>query len=371
MIKRLASILLVLMLTLTMLNGCAPHDPPTDTGNAPAPSANLDSAVEPGSNGDHGFDSDPVSTGGEPEVRLNIVCTVFPQYDWVHQILGDSADGHELTLLLDNRVDLHSYHPSVDDIVRISTCDLFVYVGGESDGWVEDVLLNANNSDMIVIMLMDVLGDGVKMEEAVHGADDGANNHDHHHHDEGGDEDEHDDEEDEHVWLSLNNAMIFCTAIADALSSLNADSADMYESNLASYIGQLSTLDAEYHAALDDAPIRTLLFADRFPFRYLLDDYGLSYFAAFPGCSAETEASFSTIVFLAGKVNELNLHTVLVTESADQSIADTVIDNTREKNQQILVLDAMQSITRSDLQNGATYLSIMESNLDVLKEALR
>jgi zinc transport system substrate-binding protein len=211
---------------------------------------------------------------------------------------------------------------------------------------------------MAVICLLDTLGAGAKEEEVLEGMQ----------------EEEGEEEEgayDEHVWLSLKNAQAFCTVITDALSSLDADHAAAYKSNLTSYNEKLSALDAEYQAAADAAPVKTLLFGDRFPFRYLVDDYGLAYHAAFPGCSAETEASFETIVFLADKVGELDLKTVIVLESSDQSIANTIIDNTAGKNQQILVLDSMQSVTESDVQNGATYLSIMESNLNVLKEALQ
>jgi len=313
--------------------------------------------------------------GAAEDGKISVVSTTFPQYDWVRQILGEYADNFELALLLDNRVDLHSYQPSVDDIVRISTCDLFIYVGGQSDGWVESALRQATNPDMIVINLMDLLGDDVKAEEIIEGME---HDDDHGHGDEHGDghDDDHDDDDhhecelDEHVWLSLKNAEIFCSAIAEALSSLNAGDAEEYRGNLAAYLEKLSALDAEYRAAASGASVKTLLFGDRFPFRYLSDDYGLSYHAAFPGCSAETEASFHTIVFLAGKVDELSLKNVMVTESANQSIAQTIINNTRSKDQQILVLDSMQSVTANDIQDGASYLSIMEGNLLVLKEAL-
>ena len=322
--KRIAATILSLLLLITILSGC-------------------------------------YQTGKPKDGKINVVCTVFPQYDWVRQILGEKGDTMELTLLLNSRIDLHSYQPSVDAIARISACDLFIYVGGESDKWVDDALVDATNKDMIVIKLLDVLGEAAKEEEILEGMEaDG---------DGGGDDDEAD--YDEHVWLSLKNAQIFCLVIADALSSLDTNNAGEYKSNLEIYTARLQALDAEYQTAVDAAPVKTLLFGDRFPFRYLMDDYGLTPHAAFAGCSAETEASFDTIVFLAKKVDELDLNTVMVTESADRSIARTVIDNTRNKNQQILVLDAMQSVTSSDVRNGSTYLSIMESNLNVLKEALK
>jgi len=296
--------------------------------------------------------------------KAGIVCTIFPQYDWVRAILGERAEDIGVALLLDNKIDLHNYQPTFDDIAKISTCDLFIYVGGESDGWVEDVLKEAANKDMIAINLLEALGDMAKPEEIIEGMEEEDDDDD----DTGRDHDS-EPEYDEHVWLSLRNARVLCAAIADALSALDADNAELYRSNLAAYIEKLSALDAEYQSAAKAAPARTLLFGDRFPFRYLADDYGLRYYAAFAGCSAETEASFETIVFLARKVDELNLKTIMVTESSDQAIAKTIRNNTAGKNQQILALDSMQSA--DGVKNGATYLSVMERNLSVLKEALR
>jgi len=301
--------------------------------------------------------------------KPGIVCTIFPQYDWVRQILADRADNFSLTLLLNNRIDLHNYQPTVDDIIKISNCDLFIYVGGESDKWVNDVLTQSANPNMIVINLLEILeknasgGTGIKTEEYTEGMQI-EEDHDSIH------DIDHEAEYDEHVWLSLNNAMIFCSVIADALSSLDAENTGIYQSNLSSYTGRLTALDLEYHSSLKSQFFNTLLFADRFPFRYLVDDYGIGYYAAFTGCSAETEASFDTIIFLAKKTDELNLNTVMVTESSDQSIARTVINSAVKKDQKILVLDSMQSVTLRDAENGTTYISIMEKNLSVLKEAL-
>jgi len=302
--------------------------------------------------------------------KLSIVCTVFPQYDWVRQILGDNAGDVELSLLLKSRADLHNYQPSVPDIAMISTCDLFIYVGGESDDWVEDALAQAVNPEMVMINLLNVLGDAVKIE--AHIEDDDGHDHGHHHHDDEDEDGETEEPEyDEHVWLSLKNAEVFCAAIADALAALLPENAGAYQANLAAYTAKLSALDEGYQTAVDEARMKTLLFGDRFPFRYLVDDYGIQYDAAFPGCSAEAEASFDTIVRLAKKTDAWSLHAIMVTESADKSIAMTVIENTAGKDQKILVLDAMQSVTIADVQDGMTYLSIMESNLDVLKEALK
>lgn len=304
-----------------------------------------------------------------PEKHLNIVTTIFPEYDWVREILGDNAENADLTMLLDNGVDLHSYQPTAQDILKISTCDLFIYVGGESDGWVSDALQEAANKDMKVIDLLDVLDDAVKEEEIVEGMEAGEEHGD-------GEDEEHEEEEegpeyDEHVWLSLRNAKVLCEAITNALTEIDPDHAADYRSNLTSYSEKLDALDAAYQSAVDSASRKTLLFGDRFPFRYLVDDYGLSYYAAFAGCSAETEASFRTITFLADKVDEFNLTSVLTIESSDQKMAQTIIQNTKEKNQNILTLNSMQSVTSNDVAAGTGYLSIMESNLDVLKEALQ
>lgn len=293
---------------------------------------------------------------------LQIVTTIFPEYDWVKQILGDNPADAQVTMLLDNGVDLHSYQPTAEDILKISTCDLFIYVGGESDEWVEDALQEATNKDMVVINLLDVLGDKVKEEELVEGM-------------EGEEEDEEGDDEepeyDEHVWLSLRNASVLCERIADALTSVDAKHGDVYESNVTAYKDKQSALDTKYENAVSNGSVNTLLFGDRFPFRYLVDDYGLDYFAAFVGCSAETEASFETIIFLAQKVNELSLPCIMTIEGTDHKIAETIVQNTETKDQKILTIDSMQSTTARDVQNGTTYLSLMESNLEVLKEALQ
>lgn len=468
--------------------------------------------------------------------KLKVVTTIFPAYDWVRAILGDKAENAEITMLLDNGVDLHSYQPTADDIVKISDCDLFVYVGGESDGWVKNALKSAANRNMKVINLLEVLGDSVKTEETVEGMQEDGHGHSHdeqlteddikdrtlsdfagawkslhpyllngdldkfcqhraeededssttkdtylekyktswqcdaekisisgntitftygdgktvsaeytyagyqpkrndegeirsvryqfettsadapkyvqfndHGHEPGEAEHfhiyfgndgfdalmsaktnpffvkdtlsvedildelmghDHGEEADEHVWLSLKNAKTLVGAISNALQEFDPDNKDTYATNAAAYIEKLSALDGAYQSAVDGAAHKTVLFGDRFPFRYLVDDYGLSYYAAFAGCSAETEASFETISFLAGKVDELRLPCVLTIEGAQHKIAETIVQNTAEKNQSILMLDSMQSTTSTDVANGTTYLSVMESNLDVLKQAL-
>lgn len=515
--KKIISALLAVLMLAGMLSGCAnPSDVPTVSTTAAATAA-------------------PSQTEAPAKTKISVVTTIFPEYDWVREILGDKADNAEIALLLDNGVDLHSYQPTADDIIKISDCDLFVYVGGESDEWVDEALKNATNKDMKVINLLDVLKDTVKTEEAKPGmqAEEG-HNHGYSHFDDsdvqdrtlfdwdgdwqsvypylqegildevmerkaengsktaeeyrayyetgyktdvsqitidaesrtmcfvkngvavkatyeykgyqiydyasgsrgvryffeatGGDADapkfvqfsdhgigpgkaehfhiysgndgfdalsqemdnwptyyptdmsgseikedmlEHEEKEyDEHVWLSLKNAETLVGAISNALQELDPDSKDTYAANADAYVQKLSALDAEYRKAVSAGTYKTVLFGDRFPFRYLADDYGLNYYAAFAGCSAESEASFETISFLAKKVDELKLPCVLTIEGAQHKIAETIVKNTTEKNQKVLTMDSMQSTTSQDVANGTTYLSVMEKNLDVLKEAL-
>ena len=290
--------------------------------------------------------------------RLKVVTTIFPEYDWVREILGDKIGEAELTMLMDNGVDLHSYQPTADDIVKISNCDLFIYVGGESDSRVEDALKNSANKDMKVINLLNVLGNSVKTEETVEGMQQ--------------EEDDHEEEAeyDEHVWLSLKNAETLITVISKSLQEIDPENKDVYAKNTSAYIEKLSDLDEKYKTVVKNAALKTVLFGDRFPFRYLADDYGLSYYAAFAGCSAETEASFETISFLSKKVDELKLPCVLTIEGTQHKIAETVVQNSAEKNLSVLTMDSMQSTTSKDVANGTTYLSVMEKNLTVLKAAL-
>ena len=293
--------------------------------------------------------------------KVKVVCTIFPEYEWTLEIMGDLADDAEVTYLLDNGVDLHSYQPTAEDIMKIGSCDLFIYVGGESDEWVEDALKEATNKKMKVINLLDVIGDSAKEEELKEGMQ--------------GEEEEEQEEEgeeegpeyDEHVWLSLKNAKVLCTEISDKLSQIDKDNAKTYKQNLESYTAKLDELDGKFKTLADNASEKTLIFGDRFPFRYFADDYDLDYYAAFVGCSAETEASFETIAFLAGKVDELNCDTVYTIENSDGRIAQSVIDSTKNKDQKIAVLESIQSVSKEEMDSGATYLSLMEKNYETLK----
>ena len=334
--KKIIALLLALLMAVGMLAGCVKQNDDTD----------------------------------DTTDKLRIVTTIFPEYDWVKEILGDKADHADITMLLDNGVDLHSYQPTADDIVKISDCDLFIYVGGESEGWGKEALKNSANEDRKVINLLDVLGDSVKREEVVEGMQEEEHEHEEGEEHEDGEVHEHEKEADEHVWLSLKNAEVLVGAISNALQELDVENKDIYATNADTYVKKLAALGAEYQTAVDNATCKTVLFGDRFPFRYLVDDYGLNYYAAFVGCSAETEASFETVSFLAKKADELNLPCVLTIEGKHHKIAETIVKNTAQKSQRILTRDSMQSTTSKDVASGTTYLSVMEKNLAVLKEAL-
>ena len=295
--------------------------------------------------------------GEDDSEKLTIVTTIFPLYDWVKNIVADTDA--RVDMLIDTGVDLHSFQPTVEDIMKISECDVFIYVGGESDGWVDDALKEKSNPDMVVINLMGVLKDQIKAEEIIEGMEA----------EEEGEEEEG-PEYDEHIWLSLKNAVIACEAIRDELCKADDKNALKYKDNASSYIAELKQLDGGYELAVKNAKVKTLVFGDRFPFRYMIDDYGLNYYAAFIGCSAESEASFETIVFLSGKVDELGLNYIMKIEGSDGSIAQTIKDNTQSKDQEILTLDSLQSVTAQDVADGASYLAIMRKNLTALQTAL-
>lgn len=291
--------------------------------------------------------------------RLTIVVTVFPVYDWVRNLLGDRAGEVELVLLEDSGADMHNFQPTIEDIYKISTCDLFVYIGGESDNWVTDTLRAAENKHMVAVGLLAELGTAAREEEEPDGP---GSEHDHEH--------EEVTEYDEHVWLSVKNAKLLCPVLAEKLAQVDAEHAETYRANCAAYAKQLDELDAAFEQAVSVAPGRTVLFADRYPFLYLIKDYGLTAYAAFSGCSAETEASFDMISFLVGKLDGLGLKHILVLEGSTYRIANTIISESAAKDADILEMDSMQSVTPKQISAGTNYLAIMQKNLEVLKQAL-
>ncbi len=287
--------------------------------------------------------------GEREEDTLSVVAVIFPEYDWVRQIIGADS-GIELHLLVDDGVDPHSFQPSVADMVKVSECDLLIYGGGESDAWVADAL---KGTEKATVALLPLLGDQAHQEEVVAGMQ------------------VHDpeDETDEHVWMSLPNAALFCTAITEELVRLAPHRADTFRANLAAYLNQLSTLDEAYRQTVDNAEKDTIVVCDRFPYRYLTEDYGLNYYAAFPGCSAETGASFETVVFLSDRVKELDLNALIITETSDGRLAKTVAENAGRGDMPILTLNSMQSVSGEQAKK-TDYLSIMEANRQVLEQAL-
>ncbi|MBR4073755.1 MAG: zinc ABC transporter substrate-binding protein [Clostridia bacterium] len=293
--------------------------------------------------------------------KFKIVTTSFSAYDWTSNILGEKADNYSLELLSNNGVDMHSYQPTTDDIIKISECDILVYVGGESDSWVKKVLKTATNKNMQIINMLETVGDAALKEEVVEGMTD--DEHEGHNHE------NEQEKADEHIWLSLRNAITVCEKIANAVSKVDSLNTDYYNENTENYKNKLKTLDSKYSEILKDKS-KALIFADRFPFRYLTEDYGLKYYACFPGCSAETDASFDSVIFLSDKIDELNIGSVFVIEGSDKKIAQTVINNTKNKNQRVLSLDSMQAVTMESIEKGLSYISVMEKNLNNIKISL-
>lgn len=291
--------------------------------------------------------------------KRNIICTTFPQYDWMKQLLSGVEDQYNLILLLKNGTDMHSYQATAEDIIQISSCDILIYIGGESDNWLKDLLKNQKNSSQITLNLMELLGEKLHEEEIIEGME---NEH----------EDNHDEEieYDEHIWLSVKNAITIIPELKDCLIQVDSANASIFTKNAENYLTTLKELDNAYEAMITSSKYDTLLFGDRFPFRYLVEDYHLNYYAAFAGCSAESEASFETITFLANKLDELKLPAILTIENSNNKLATSIVNSTTSKAQKILSLNSLQSITNTDLQSGISYLSVMKETYEILKEAL-
>lgn len=321
--------------------------------------------------------------------KISVVATIYPQYDWLKNVIGERADAVDLKLLIKNGTDLHSYKPSAQDIATIAKADIVVYVGGESDEWIEKALAATPKEGRITLNLMKALGDRVKEEEVVEGMQ--VEEH-HHEHGEEAEEHEHHEhakvtepaeatsehhhheevENDEHIWLSLKNAWILVNALAQSLSKVDSANSSIYTANAVLYNAKLWEMDKEFATATSDASQKTVLFGDRFPFRYLVDDYGIKYYAAFVGCSAESEASFETVTFLAGKMDSLQLPAIFTIDGSNGKIARAILEASKNsKNAQVLTLNSMQSVTDEQIKAGVDYLSIMRDNLEVLKKALK
>lgn len=286
-----------------------------------------------------------------------IVCTTFAAYDWVMELTESADENLQVEYLLDNGVDVHNFQPTTEDFALINTCDVFIYSGGVSDTWVEDALEQTENKDMKIINFMDL--EGIQLEAAT---DHDCEEEGHHH--------EHDHDFDEHVWLSIDNAEVCVQAIADMLAELEPQQAECFRSNCEDYLQQLEALDQKYKETMQQASTDTVLVADRFPFIYLMEEYGLEHHAAFPGCSAETEASFDTLVSLIEVLEDHQLTAVYVMEHSQPDVAETIIRESCMDSVEILTLNSMQSVAKTDIEKGATYLSLMEENRKALQAGL-
>lgn len=296
--------------------------------------------------------------------KIKVAASIFPEYDWLMNIAGPVNDKIIPKLIVKNGVDIHSFQPSATDIVNISSADILIYVGGESDKWISDVLKNPQNPDMIVINLMNLKSAEYKEEELVEGMQA----------EESETEDSKDQiepEYDEHVWFSIDIAKSACENLADALIKLDPENAQNYTTRLASYKAKLDLLDSKYKSTISKAKNNTIVVCDRFPFAYISHAYGLNYYAAFAGCSAETEASFETVTFLSNKIDELDTNKVFIIDGSKDKLAKTIIHSTKKhKLADILVLDSMQSTTLANIMNGKTYIGTMEDNLALIEKAL-
>lgn len=281
--------------------------------------------------------------------KINIVSTIFPSYDYAKQICGNAAT---VEMLLLPGAESHSYEPSAQDIIKIQNCDLFIYVGGESDTWVDDIL-SSLDAPVKTIKMMDCVT--VVDEQTVNGMQEE-------------NADEHENEYDEHVWTSPKNAILITKTITDAICEIDTENAEVYRQNSSDYVAQLEELDKEFADFFATVTNKTLIFGDRFPLQYFVDEYGLNYYAAFPGCSNETEASAATIAFLIDKVKEDHISTIFYIEFSSHKIADSIAEAT---NASTSLFHSCHNVSQQDLNNGATYLSLMKQNLITLKEAMQ
>ena len=300
--------------------------------------------------------------------KLSIVTTCFPPYDFVRAVTGDSAD---ITMLLSTGADAHSYEPVPLDMAKIQNCDVFVYIGGEGEVWVDKILDSLDTSDMTIIRLFDYI-DPLE-EEEVEGAS--PNGHHHHHHDEDDsrpgvhhDHDDDDEEEfDEHIWTSPRNAKLCVEGIEEVMCGEFPENAELYRSQGGEYAEKLSQLDRDFGEMTDTASGNTIIVGDKFPFRYLAHDYGLKYYAAFSGCSSESEPSVYTMAFLIDKLLEGDTDVVFYLEFSTKRLAEKLSD---AADVEMLPLQSCHNVTRDDFRSGVTYIDLMKQNLDNLREAL-
>ena len=286
----------------------------------------------------------------EPEAGLSVVSTVFAPYDFARELVGDKGS---VSLLLPPGAESHSYEPSPKDIIAIQNCDVFIYVGGENDAWVSEVLESVGDG-VRTVTLMDCVE--LLEEELV----DGMQQEDEHEH-------EDEVEYDEHVWTSPRNAGLIAEKICSALVEADSENADYFKTNLDSYSAELQALDEAFSDTVKNGARSTIVFADRFPLVYFAKAYGLEYFAAYPGCSDDAEPSAATVTFLIDKVIDENIPVVFHIELSNEELADTVCEETGAKK---LLFSACHNVTRVQFEEGVSYLDLMWANVDALKEAL-
>lgn len=291
-------------------------------------------------------------------VRLTVISTIFPGYDFSRALTKDIA-GIDLKMLLKPGGESHSYEPSPQDIIDIENADVFIYVGGESDAWVDDLLTGIDAKKLRTVKLMDLVS--VKEEELTSGMQDEERK-------EGKDEEPSEIEYDEHVWTSPVNAMKIVNGINDVLVEIDPENAESYRKNADEYIKELKSLDENFKKITSEGNRKKLIFGDRFPFRYFADEYGLVYDAAFPGCSTETEASAKTIATLIDEVKQEKIPVVFYIEFSNQKIADTIKE---ASNTQTRLFHSTHNISKADWEKGVTYIDLMKANAEVLKEAVR
>ena len=308
--------------------------------------------------------AEDASEKAQDDGRISVVTTIFPQYDFVRQIAGDSVD---LKMLLKPGEETHSYEPTPQDIIAIQNSDIFIYVGGESDAWVEDILDSMPDAGMRTLKLIDCV-DTVE-EEHVEGMQEQPG-HSHEEEEYHGDETEeaHSVHEiDEHVWTSPVNASAIVDEIKELLAQTDPENRQRYEENAEAYEAELAALDAAFREVVDNAGRRLVIFGDRFPFRYFADEYGLDYYAAFPGCASDTEPSAAVMAFLINKVAEEKVPAVLKMELSNENIANAIAEAT---GTEVRTFYSCHNLTAEEFENGETYLSMMQKNVETLKEVL-
>lgn len=294
------------------------------------------------------------NTESENNGKIKVVSTIFASYDFARQIGGNVAD---ITMLLKPGVESHSYEPSPKDIITVQECDVFIYVGGENDAWVDNILESMDTSDITIIKMIDLVDK--YEEEAVEGMD----GHEH------TDECEHDHSEwDEHVWTSPVNAIKICKALTEAFVKNDKANKAVYEENSDRYIEELKKLDETFRKIVGTADRKVIVFGDRFPLRYFVEEYNLEYYAAFPGCSSETEASAATVAFLIDKVKEEGIPVVFKIELSSDSMANTIAEGSGAK---VLTFNTCHNVTSEEFEKGENYITLMYRNANALKEAIQ